>query len=254
MTLFNIMDHILMKKTDIGSKALVFIAVVDEFLEITRSHIEFCSWIYLLLDLNITTVIEWALAELLHHPDWIIKARRWTQTHGRRGIHDVLNAIINFLIFLLIMTHQSTPTKLPGYVNAYARLKFEFGVTIWSSRPIDSDCELFPFLRVFVFSWKVGNKRFELEDRPRVIPINSCFFRIQGNEKAGMVGAVFSAIDLMRVDKFVFWACNNVGGDIAFRVLDAIYSKQQRSPQEKEVNEKKWSSKLEVSCVMHNAI
>ncbi|XP_024531053.1 2-methoxy-6-polyprenyl-1,4-benzoquinol methylase, mitochondrial isoform X2 [Selaginella moellendorffii] len=92
---------------------------------------------------------------------------------------------------------------------------------------------------------------------------NFGFREVPEDEKAGMVGAVFSSVasnydlmnDIMSGGLHRLWKDRLVSelqpfpgmqhldvaggtGDIAFRVLDTIYSKEQRSPQKKEVNEK----------------
>ncbi|EFJ32262.1 hypothetical protein SELMODRAFT_64553, partial [Selaginella moellendorffii] len=166
---FNVMTRILMKKTYFGSKASGdpaiakeasnFIAMIDEILEVGAAfsitdYFPYLSWLDLVAgrakDLLLggsetsSTVTEWALAELLHHPDWMVKAQQEIESvvgrtrmveEGDISKLEVLNAIIKETFRLhppiaLLVPHASMEAqKVAGYdipknamllVNVYA--------------------------------------------------------------------------------------------------------------------------------------
>ncbi|XP_002982308.2 flavonoid 3'-monooxygenase [Selaginella moellendorffii] len=161
---------------------------VPDFVEITRSHIgnDAANLKALLMDLLLggsetsSTVIEWALAELLHHPDWMIKAQQEIENvvgHTRMVEEadisklEVLNAIIKESFRLhppvsLLIPHASVEAQnVAGYdipknatliVNVYAigrdpqvwsdPLEFQPQRFIGSSIGVNGqDFELLPF-------------------------------------------------------------------------------------------------------------
>ncbi|XP_002966530.2 flavonoid 3'-monooxygenase isoform X1 [Selaginella moellendorffii] len=161
---------------------------VPDFVEVTRSHIgnDLVSLRALLMDLLLggsetsSTVTEWALAELLHHPDWMVKAQQEIESvvgrtrmveEGDISKLEVLNAIIKESFRLhppvsLLIPHASVEAQnVAGYdisknamliVNVYAigrdprvwsdPLEFQPQRFIGSSIGVNGqDFELLPF-------------------------------------------------------------------------------------------------------------